>query len=47
MLRSFLNIADGRNIPDHRGVALADPEQARLQAMSADDEMLPNVASQF
>ena len=47
MPRYFFNVKDGRDMPDHDGLELADPAAARVMAVFTSGEMLRAHAESF
>ena len=47
MPRYFFHVHDGKDIPDHDGVELSGPEEARSQAVSATGEALKDLGGEF
>ena len=47
MPRYFFNVKDGRDLPDHQGTVLANPDAARVMAVFSSGEMLKAHAEQF
>lgn len=47
MPRYVFNVKDGQNLPDHEGTVLADPETARVVAVSTSGEMIRAHAGSF
>ncbi|TNC49556.1 hypothetical protein FHG66_10570 [Rubellimicrobium rubrum] len=47
MPRYFFDVQDGRDLPDEQGTVYADPETARLVAVSTSGEMIAAHAKSF
>lgn len=47
MPRYFFHVHDGKDIPDHDGVELSGPEEARSQAVIATGEALKDLDGEF
>jgi hypothetical protein len=47
MPRYFFHVHDGKDIPDHTGVELAGPEEARDKAVTACGEALKDLDGAF
>lgn len=47
MPRYFFHVADGRDLPDFEGTALAGPDEARAQALRMAGEILRDEGMRF